>query len=460
MRTITKRTYIVIFLVLAFFLLLGFMLYSFYVNGGKWASNRANSHIYSSGELTVAGTIYDRKGEALVSTSKNERVYHKDKSTRLGTLHLIGDSQGYIATGIQTLYRAELIGYNFVDGIYKTISSDKGCDITLTVDADVSAAAYEAMNGNKGTVSVYNYKTGEVICMVSAPTYDVYNKPTDINSDTSGKYDGIYINRALTGVFTPGSTFKIVTAICAIENIPDIYERSFTCKGKYTTGKGKGDGDVICNGTHGKVDFERALNVSCNSVFALLANELGADKLTKTVRDLGFGKSVSLGKVSTVKSTFSLSGSTRLDIGWAGIGQYTTLVNPTQMLLLMGAIANGGQAVNPYLVESSAALPSFSSSLSSNIKLSEETARKTKKLLRSNVKNYYGDSKFPDLQMCGKTGSAEVSNGRSHAWFVGFSQKKDFPYAIVVCLENGGIGYNHAIPVANKVMQAVAKEIK
>ena len=76
-------------------------------------------------------------------------------------------------------------------------------------------------------------------------------------------------------------------------------------------------------------------------------------------------------------------------------------------------------------------------------------------LLRSNVKNYYGDSKFPDLEMCGKTGSAEVIGDKSHAWFVGFSQREDFPYALVVCLQNGGIGYYDAIPVANKTMQAL-----
>ena len=76
------------------------------------------------------------------------------------------------------------------------------------------------------------------------------------------------------------------------------------------------------------------------------------------------------------------------------------------------------------------------------------------------VENYYGDNKFPELKMCGKTGSAEVSNGRSHAWFVGFSYDKKFPYAIVVCLENGGIGYNDAIPAANKTLQALLKAEK
>ncbi len=457
MRTITRRTYIVIFLVVAFFAGLGYMLFSFYTEGGAWAAHRANSHIYSGGELTVAGTIFDRDGTPLVETSEGDRVFHSDANVRKSTLHVIGDSQGFISTGIQTLYRSDLIGYNFVDGIYKTIRSSDGNDIKLTVDADVSAAAYKAMGGNKGTVLIYNYKTGETVCMVSAPTYDPVNKPSDIDSDTTGRYDGIYLNRALSGVFTPGSTFKVVTAICAIENIPDIYNRTFTCTGRYTTGSGKGDGDVICNGVHGQVSFERGLNVSCNSVFAELAVELGAEKLTATVRALGFGKSISLGKISTVKSTFSLSDSTNLDIGWAGIGQYTTLVNPCQMLMFMGAIANSGQAVTPYLVDNKGLLGT-PGTVSSNITLSAETADAVAKLLRSNVKNYYGDSKFPGLEMCGKTGSAEVINGRSHAWFVGFSQKKDFPYAIVVCLENGGIGYTHAIPVANAAMQALLKD--
>lgn len=455
MRNTTRRTYIIIFLIVAFFAGLGIMLYSFISDGDTWVANRANALIYKGGELTVAGTIYDSDGEVLVSTENGKRKYNANYNKRLSTLHVVGDSAGYIATGVQTLYRSNLIGYNFVDGIYGTLSSDEGVDIKLTIDADVCAEAYSAMNGNKGTVIVYNYETGEVICMVSAPTYDPQNKPKDIDTDTSGKYNGIYMNRAISGVFTPGSTFKVVTAVCAIENIPDLYTRKFKCTGKKTFGKG----DVICNGVHGTLTFERALNVSCNSVFSELANEVGKDKLTETVRTLGFGKSVTISKAETVRSTFDVSKSTKLDLGWAGIGQYTTLVNPSQMLMFMGAIANGGKAMTPYIVEESSEILDVKGKVNTNIKLSEETAGKVKKLLRSNVKNYYSDNKFPGLEMCGKTGSAEVSNGKSHAWFAGFSNKEGFPYAIVVCLENGGLGFNHAIPVANRVMQKVLKEV-
>lgn len=451
MRNTTKRTYIILFLIGAFFIGLGIMLYTFIVNGDTWVANRGNAHLYSGGELTVAGTIYDRDGETLVSTENGERIYNEDSSVRKATLHVVGDNAGYIATGVQTLYRSNLVGYNFINGIYNTLTDAEGCDIRLTIDAQVSKAAYEAMNGKKGTVVVYNYKTGATVCMVSAPTYDPKYKPSGEELE-SEKYNGVYLNRAISGVFTPGSTFKIVTTVAAIENLPDLYSKKFKCSGKYETGAG----EVICNGVHGTVDLEKGLNVSCNSVFAQLANEVGKDALTETVRSLGFAKNVTISKAKAVRSTFDVSQSTALDLGWAGIGQYTTLINPCQMLMLMGAIANDGIAMTPYLVEESSEIVDVKNKQNTAVQLSAETADKVKKLMRSNVENYYGDSKFPGLEMCGKTGTAEVEGETSHAWFVGFSQRADLPYAIVVCLENGGWGYNDAVPVANKTMQALS----
>ncbi len=458
MKNTTRRVYIVLLLVIAFFGGLGFMLYTFITDGTTWVADRGNEHIYSYGSLTVAGTIYDREGEPLISTVDGERIYHEDEEVRRATQHVIGDSAGYISTGIQTLYRSNLVGYNFANGIYGVLSSDIGCDIRLTIDADVSAAAYDAMDGDKGTVIVYNYKTGQTVCMASAPNYDPLDIPEDIDTDTSGEYDGIYLNRAISGVFTPGSTFKVVTAICAIENIPGIYDKTFNCTGKYTTGKGEGNGNVICHSVHGKINFEEGLNYSCNVVFGTIATYLGAEKLTETVRQLGFGENVTISKADAVRSTFDLTDTTRLDIGWAGIGQYTTLVNPCQMLMLMGGIANGGKAIIPYLVESSSELVDVKGKVNTSFTLSPETATAIKKLLRSNVENYYGDELFPGLEMCGKTGTAEVPPDEDHAWFVGFSQRPDFPYAVVVCLENGGSGFDDAIPVANAVLQALDED--
>lgn len=180
MKNITKRAYVIYALICAFFVGLGILMYSFIAHGGEWASNRINRHVFTNRQLTTAGTIYDRNGAVLVESKNGERVFNSDRAVRLSTLHVVGDSQGYISTGVQTLYRPSLIGYNFVDGVYNSVKSNNKNDIVLTIDADVSKAAWNAMNGKKGTVGVYNYKTGEVICMVSAPSFDPENKPSDI----------------------------------------------------------------------------------------------------------------------------------------------------------------------------------------------------------------------------------------------------------------------------------------
>lgn len=446
MKNTTRRAYVIYVLIAAFLFGLGFLLYSFIAHGGTWAASRLNTHVFTNRVLTNAGAVKDRSGTVLVETKDGKRVWNEQSGVRRATLHTVGDAQGFIATGVQTLYRAKLIGYDFVNGVY---GKQGNTDLTLTIDADVCKTALEAMNGKKGTVVAYNYKTGEILCMVSAPTFDPLYKPSDIDTDKTGKYDGIYLNRALSGVFTPGSTFKVVTAICALENIPDVQSRKFKCEGKIKLGKG----EVICNGVHGTVSFERGLNVSCNCVFAELAAELGRDKLTETVRALGFGKAINVSGAKTARSSFDVSKASKADLGWAGIGQYTTLVNPMQMLQLAGAIANGGQAVTPYFVKKDAKLISLPPAVNKNVKLNAATADTVKALLRSDVKNYYGDWRFPELQFCGKTGSAEVEGKKSHAWFYGFSLREDFPVAIVVCLENGGIGLNDAIPVANRVLQ-------
>lgn len=461
MRNTVRRANAIYALVVAFFVGLGFLVYGLVVDGDTWAASRVNNHLYTKRQLSTAGTIYDRDGKMLVETKDGKRVYNDSLEVRKSTLHVVGDAQGFINTSIQKVYRSELIGYSFWNGIYGTVSKGRGSDITLTLDADVCTEAYRALGYNKGTVGVYNYKTGEVICMVSTPTYDPMNKPSDIDTDKTGKYDGAYLNRFISGVFTPGSTFKVVTAISAIDNnLPDLYKRQFECKGYYEIAGEK----VICNSYHGKLSFQKALNRSCNSTFSNIANQLGPGKLTETVRALGFGKKISIGKITTYRSTFDLSDAKKIQVGWAGIGQHTTLINPCQMMVLMGAIANGGTAVNPYLIQKLSGKPSLFASekgkTCENVTLSLSTAGQMKNLLRSNVTDYYKSKFSSSLQMAGKTGTAEVSNGRPHAWFTGFSVREDLPYAVVVVVQNGGSGSSVAIPIANRVMKAVESAVK
>ena len=456
MNNTTKRAYVLYIVILAFMVGLGFMMYGFFVHGSDWTSKMVNRHIYTNGQIASAGAVCDKNGTKLVWSEDGVRVYNDDSTIRKATLHAVGDNSSFIATGVQYVYSSRLSGYDFINGVYNLKKYNKGNDITLTIDADICKTAYQAMNGRKGTIDVYNYKTGEIICMVSTPAYDPESKPSDI--DGNEKYEGVYLNRFLSGQYTPGSTFKVVTAICALENIPDIYSRTFKCTGEYKTG----DGTVICNGVHGTEDFEEALNNSCNSVFAQLANELGQEKLMTTAGELGFNTSEKMGEISLAKSSFDVSKTNRTDLGWAGIGQYTTLVNPCHMLTIMGAIANGGTALKPYFVNNIIS-PSGSTTTigkteeSKTVIMTADIANQMKKLMRSNVVNHYYDSTFPGLQMCGKTGTAELDTGESHSWFVGFSQNPDTPYAVVCVVENSGSGLAAAGPVVNKVMQKICK---
>ncbi len=456
MNRSTKRSYVLYALILAFLAGVGVMIFNFIVHGDEWVSSKANKHVYNGGALTCGGTIFDRDGVYLAKTEKGKRVFNSSSTLRKATLHIVGDTQGYIPTGTHTVYSEQLSGYSIVDGVYKLKEYGKGNDIYLTVSAKACRAAYEALEGFNGAVGVYNYKTGEVLCDVSKPTYDIENKPSDLLKNEE-KYKGVFINRFFSGLYVPGSVFKVVTAACAIENIPDIYTRKFECKGK-TSFAG---GTVICNGVHGKISFKEALNKSCNCAFSQIAVELGAEKLTATANAFGFNQSLKATKINVGKSRFNITGSQDYEIGWAGIGQYTTLVSPCQVVMFMGAIANGGAAAEPQTVKKIVSPTGLTVSglrqKNSTISIDPSTADKLKTLLRSNVKDSYGDNRFPGLEMCGKTGTAEVDDGKPHSWFAGFSMREDFPYAVVVIAENAGSGYGVAMSTANKVMQTILK---
>ncbi len=449
MRTTLKRTSVLYALIAIVCVGAVLFVVSLAVNGGEWSSNRANKHIYSNGQIVNAGTIYDRSGLALASSSDGRRVYAKNSTIRRATLHIVGDTSGYISTGTHSLYRDKLSGYSFAGGIYKLINDGKGSDIVLNIDAVACKVAYNALGGYDGAVLVYNYKTGELLCSVSKPTYDINDKPGDLL--TNKKYDGVFLDKAVSGLYTPGSIMKIVTAACAIENIPDIYSQTFTCTGKCKFS----DGTVTCNDVHGEVTFEEAFAKSCNSAFAQIAVRLGTDKLAATAKALGFETNIYSGDVRLSPSIFDEKITSPSLLGWTGIGQGTTLVNPCHFLMLAGAIANDGDGIAPERIKSTGGVfGALIKKSSVGITIKPETAAKLRALMRGSVVNEYGEWRFPDLEMCGKTGTAQLSDGETaHSWFVGFSQRNDLPLAVVCVAEHAGSGIGTAGVVSNKVLQ-------
>lgn len=452
MRVTARRAAIIYALILAFIAGIAVFLVMLYTDGSEWASNRANRHIYRNGVITNAGTIYDKNGVVLAESSDNERLFAENSTVRKAVLHVVGDTSGFISTGTHHLYRDVLSGYSRIEGIYNLKRSGTGTDVTLNIDSEANKTAYNALGDFNGAVAVYNYKTGQLLCSVSKPSYDIENKPDDLL--TSENYSAVFLDKVISGIYTPGSIMKIVTAACAIENIPDIYSRTFDCDGEYETG----DGKVICNDKHGEQDFIKAMNHSCNSAFAEISIELGAEKLRKTAESMGFNKQLYAKEIRLVKSQFYPSSESRAELGWAGIGQSTTYVNPAHFLTIMGAIANGGTGYAPDRIRSTGTVSQIMGRMPEKIiEILPETAAKLDALLRSNVTDRYGEWKFENLQMCGKTGTAQINNAKSHSWFAGYSQREDLPLAVIVIAENGGSGSGVASTVANKIMQYFLK---
>ncbi len=461
MKTTAKRGYIVFLLVAAVVAGLSFLAVKLALNGEKWATLRANEHLTVDGSFIAAGNIYDRAGVLLATTECDERIYNDSERIRRSTLHIVGDTEGFVSSGVQTAYKTRLTGFNPFTGIYSLKKYGRGNDITLTVDSALSAAAYDALDGRKGLVAAYNYETGELLCSVSNPSYDIRNKPSaeEIEADETGRYEGVYLNRLIDGLYTPGSIFKIVTTTCAVENMPGLNSWEYECTGETVIGGVK----ITCPHIHGKLNIQSAFAQSCNCAYAALADKLGAQALTATAEELGFGKSFDFGNMKTAADYFDLSQASAGDIAWAGVGQYTTLVNPYHVLTVAGAIANGGTAVFPYAVASVDSpsgrnIETFTAQ--SSVYLPPAIALKVSDLMRSNVADNYGDNNFKGLDMCGKTGTAEIGGDKEpHAWFTGFSRNPSCPVAIVVIIENGGWGASQALPVASEVMQAAYKTL-
>lgn len=451
MKNIERRAFVCLVLALALTAGLSLFVVRWCVSGGKWASSAFNRHLYNTAGELASGTVLDRDGDVLSSVSNGKRTYYANADVRKATLHVVGDLKGNVGTGVLNAFADKLTGFNLINGAF---GAKEGSDLYLTIDAHYNYVAYQALNGHAGTVAVYNYKTGEILCLVSSPSYDPMNVPADL--ETSDRYHGAYINRFLSSTFTPGSVFKTVTAAAAIEQIPDLSSRTWTCSGSV-----KINGDTItCSGVHGTEDFYAALANSCNVAFAQIADELGGSTLKKYTEKAGLTSSYSVSGLPTAKGSFDFSGIADNELGWAGVGQYHDLVNPCSMMVYMGAIASGGQAAVPYLIGKTVSPLGIRTSLHvtrrTDTLIDAGTASKLADMMANNVKVTYKTDRFPNMDLCAKSGTAEVGGGQAPtAWFTGFLRNPDAPYAFVAVVENGGGGAAVAGTVVGTVLRAM-----
>ena len=421
-------------LIIAALVIVGCVVYviEFLDNGPRWVMYSANQSVYKNGVLTT-GTVTDRDGTLLARAQDGVYFYAEDADTRISCLHAAGDFAGNIGTGALTAFADTLAGYSPVSGVSK-----QGGTLTLSIDAALNRTAYAALAGRSGAVLLMDYKTGEILCMVSAPSYD----PNTGFDSADSRYEGVYLNRCLSASYTPGSVFKLVTLAAAIENIDDLYERSFYCAGSENIS----GVSVKCTGVHGYQTVEQALANSCNCAFAQISLELGADTLKQYAEKLGFTEALELDGIEIKTGSFEKAAAGSADLAWSGIGQYTDLVCPYAMLRYTAAIAGGGEVAGPTLLHGKAA--------GTTRILSLDTAEKIASMMSYNVVYSYGEWNFPSLKLCAKSGTAERGDGTSNAWFTGFLDDAEHPYAFCVVIESGGGGLANAGALANTLLQA------
>ena len=449
MNRITKRTWIMgLFLLLLLGGLLLF-LWEYVTQAESWVSFSGSPHLYNSSNIGC-GTITDRSGNVLLDISQG-RTYSDDAATRKSTLHWLGDRKGFISASTVSAYAASMVGYDLVSGVYN--ASDEGGNARLTLSAKVQNTALEAMGNRKGTVGVYNYKTGEILCAVTTPTYDPDNVP-DIANDTTGAYGGVYLNRFLQSAYVPGSIFKIVTLSAALDCVPGIEDMTFTCRGKIAYGTEA----VTCEKAHGTQSLKQAFANSCNCAFAQIAEKVGRNNMVNYVKQFGVTQKLSFDGSTTAAGNYDISNTGAVSFAWSCIGQHSDLVNPARYMTFMGAVAGRGVAAEPYLMEivtNGGDVTYEAKTRKTGRIMPESVADTVASYMRNNVQTVYGDGNFGGLPVCAKSGTSQLGGDqKSNAMFAGFVDSEQYPLAFIVVVENGGYGSHTCVPVISKVLAA------
>ena len=449
MNRVAHRTTIALLLVLVLLGGMAMFCAEYVTKGNDWVVFEGNPHLYNGGNIGT-GIITDRDGTMLLS-AMDEWTYSDDPILRQSTIHWLGDRDGYISAPTVAYYAEEMAGYNLVNGLYAY--SDGGGKAQMTLSAQLQKAALEAMGDYRGTVAVYNYETGEILCAVSTPNYDPDDVP-DIDEDDSGAYEGVYLNRFTQVTYVPGSIFKVVTAAAALERLNDARDITFECNGTYEMGAD----EIVCMRTHGSVDLEDALAVSCNCYFAQLSELLGPDSLQEYVDQFRITQSLDFDGITTAQGKFQIENAAPVETAWSAIGQHLDLVNPARFMTFMGVIAGGGKAAEPYVISqvSSGGHVKYRAKTTMTDRLmSEETAEELTELMRNNVTQIYGDGYFPGMSVCAKSGTAEVGGGKDpNATFAGFVTDEEYPLAFIAVVENGGSGSGTCVPIVSDVLIA------
>ena len=360
------RNVMVIFL-FCFIALISYIAYFQVFKGPDIANDSGNKRLWARRNEILRGTIYDKDGNPLTNSIRVDK-FNQSREYIYGDLYV--HALGYIderfgITGLEEEYDNELSKYssfsNGIRSLLKNLDLKKafenrdeekiGNGIVTTLDYNLQKVAYDAMGDLKGAVVALNPKTGEVLAMVSKPTYDPKNLEQTIEDANTGvDTESKLLNRTINGLYPPGSVFKTVTLAAALENDPSITGRTFNDTGKITFDDGTELNNYMKQ-AHGNLDLQMAYRVSSNVVFGTLSMEMGNEKLKEVAERFGFNSRVPGIGMSISESRFpSLKDYELGNIAQSGIGQASVLSSPMQMAIVAATVANDGVLMEPKLV--------------------------------------------------------------------------------------------------------------
>ncbi len=448
---------VLILLSIMFLSLIGYLSYVELFEGDKLAANPYNQRQWDDENDTNRGKIYDCDGVVLASTENGVRRYPYNNMYS----HIIGyNSKTYGRINLENTFNNQLLGKDTFSEVIGKKSDSFGYDLHLTIDHDIQTLAYNLMGNRNGSVIAINPQTGEIIAMVSKPDFNPNDDMLVKNWTTLTENENSpFLARATSGLYAPGSTFKIITSISAIDNG---YENDeYDDEGKVEIG-----GSIFENQktkAYGHIDLTRGFAVSSNVVFCTLGAKLGGEKIREVAENFGFNKSFEF-DISHGKSIFPTDEENKEKSAALGIGQGDIQATPLQMALVTCGIANGGKIMKPYIVDSvtdrnGKTIESSRQSVLYNC-CSKIDADKVKDMMIETVKSGTGSSaSIYGITVAGKTGTAEnektVTDGnKEHTWFVGFAPAENPTIAVVVMMEySGGSGSGNCAPIARSIIQ-------
>lgn len=422
-------------------------------------ANPNNTRAADRLSLTQPGNVYASDGTLIMGSEKVAESWQPTYPEPTVFCHLTGYNA---RSGLQAGLREPLLGLGRYANTWQALLQGRlrGDDVHLTINAEAQRAAAQAMQGHRGAVVALDPRDGAIRVLVSAPAYDpdLLRNPEAYELFRTDPFSP-ELNRALQGLYTPGSALKIMTAAIGLQTGAAQAHTVFTCGGEEKPGGTR----VVCieEKGHGRITLEEALARSCNLTFAKLGLMIGAERYRQGVKAFHLLDAADLPLPSKSGGMADLTGPKgKVLLVHTAYGQGETVVTPLAMARLVATIAQGGEVIQPYLVAQVRDVQGriLQTGRGRNLgrACSPQTARAVAGMMTRAVEHGTAEGmNIRGVKVAAKTGTAQRGHGNPDVWMLAFAPAEDPVVAVAVVVEAGVSGSETAGPIAREVLRAL-----